>query len=77
MHPQGFDGLKTLCVFDMPLIMKPTDIVYKVIVFYNEARAICALSFGLLRWQSGSGSIAEKLNITQDSAIRANQQINH
>ena len=29
------------------------SIVYKVIVFYNEARAICALSFGLLRWLSG------------------------
>ena len=29
-----------------------TPIVYRVIVLYNEARAVCALSFGLLRWLS-------------------------
>ena len=34
-------------------------IVYIVFVFYNEARAVCALSFGLLHWLYGSGSKAE------------------
>ena len=41
-------------------IIIEADIVYKGIVFYNDERAIRALTFGLLHWQSGSGSIAEK-----------------
>ena len=65
----GWSELHTVCFV---WLYNELYIAYKVIVFYYDVHAIRALSFGLLHWQSGSGSFAEKMQRTNallDSAF--------